>query len=153
MKAAKKYIYTLTLAAIYPLTSQAMETTLPGHSSSSSVELKDPYPPIRMLEGDYTISPKEFALKTCLDTNYEKLDSYKAKELMDHTSLSKNMPPAKILKLIDFTKAHTSFFHTENLPIKSESHPPPYNAIFGRCIHFYKSQGLSDFIQNLEHEN
>jgi hypothetical protein len=152
MKAAKKYIHTLTLAAIYSLPQQVMATTPPGQSTALSAELKDPYPPIRKLKGDYTISPQEFALKICLDTNYEKLGAYRIEKLMDHTTLNQSMQPDDTLKLIDFTQENTSNFHTENLPIKSESHPPPYNAIFGRCIHFYKSRELIEFIKKLEYE-
>lgn len=132
-----------------------MLTTLPMRFLSATTtdfepELKTPYPPIKKLNGDYAISLQEFALKTCLDINYEKIGAYQIENLKDYTNLKDTLPAIERKKLVEFTKINTNEFYTENLPIKSEEQKPPYNAIFGRCMNFYKSKKLIKLINKLQ---
>lgn len=144
----KATVYALNFLAIAVFATFPMRL-LSAEPTNLEVELKTPYPPTKKLSGDYTISIRELALKTCLDINYEQAGAYRIEDLKDYTTLKISPPPAEKIKIIEYTKNRTNQFYTENLPVKSEEHQPPYNAIFGRCIHFYKSKELSDFINQI----
>lgn len=92
------------------------------------------------------LSLSDFALKVCLDDNYEKITAYKRENLRDYSSFE-SMTPEKQLELSDFVKKNTGNFYKENLSIHIESRNPPYNAIFQRCMEFYKSEKLKKFIR------
>lgn len=92
------------------------------------------------------LTQQDFALKVCLDDNYEKINAYKRVDLKDYSSF--NLGGAeKQIALSNFVEANTADFYKESLPIHIESRPPPYHAIFQRCIEFYKSDKLKKFIQ------
>lgn len=92
------------------------------------------------------LSPNDYALKVCLDNNYEKINAYRREDLKDYSSFNiKNVDQQLLLS--DFVKANTNAFYKENLPIHIESSPPPYNAIFQKCIGFYNSEKLKIFIK------
>ena len=92
------------------------------------------------------LTQQDFALKVCLDDNYEKINAYKRTDLKDYSSF--NLGEAeKQISLINFIEANTADFYRENLPIHSEVRPPPYLAIFQKCMEFYKSDKLKKFIQ------
>lgn len=129
----------------------AFEVTA-GHKGAVSLDAqKAPHPENFLGEG-YTITQREFALKVCLNSNYERLGVYKTKALKDYTRVQQTLDPQKSMRLIEFIERNTGEFYTENLPIDSELDPPPYNAIFGRCINFYKSNELNDFLLELGRE-
>lgn len=92
------------------------------------------------------LSQADFALKLCLDRNYENLGAYKKVELKDYSAFDL-VTPEQNFALFDFVDKHTHFFYQENLPIHIESYPPPYNAIFQRCMEFYHSKELKKFIR------
>lgn len=119
------------------------------HKGEVSLDAQKASYPENFLGGDYTITQREFALKVCLNSNYEKLGVYRAKSLKDYTRVQRTLDPQKSMRLIEFIEKSTGNFYTENLPIESELDPPPYNAIFGRCINFYKSSELNNFLLEL----
>ena len=92
------------------------------------------------------LTQQDFALKVCLDDNYEKINAYQRQNLRDYSSFDIRLPEQQIA-LSNFVKANTGSFYKESLPIHIESRPPPYHAIFQRCIEFYKSDKLKKFIQ------
>jgi hypothetical protein len=114
-------------------------------------EYQSPYSGI-FLEGDYTITQREFALKVCLNINYERLGVYKTKSLKDYTRVERTLDPQKSIELIEFIEERAGRFYAESLPIESEIDPPPYNAIFGRCINFSKSSDLKAFLLKLHQD-
>lgn len=92
------------------------------------------------------LTQQDFALKVCLDDNYEKINAYQRNGLKDYSSFNIRLPEQQIA-LSNFVKANTGYFHKESLPIHIESRPPPYHAIFQRCMEFYKSEKLRKFVQ------
>lgn len=129
----------------------AIEVTADHKEAVSLDAQKVPHPENFLGEG-YTITQREFALKVCLNSNYERLGVYKTKALRDYTRVQQTLDPQRSMRLIDFIERNTGKFYTENLPIDSEFDPPPYNAIFGRCINFYKSSELNGFLLELVRE-
>lgn len=106
----------------------------------------------KVFSDDHSVNWKEFSLKICLELNYEALMAYKSEELRDYTDISPSITPQQSMQLVKYIKKQAGNFYTENLPIDSELSPPPYNAIFARCINFYHSYKLSEFLKNLERE-
>lgn len=92
------------------------------------------------------LDARDLALSTCLKDNYSKVTIYETKNLKDYSRFNTGWSPEQDLVLIDFVKKKTGNFYNENLPIHSEVNPPPYNAIFQRCMEFYKSKELKLFI-------
>lgn len=92
------------------------------------------------------LTQQDFALKVCLDDNYEKINAYQREGLKDYSSFNIRLPEQQIA-LSNFVKANTGYFYKESLPIHIESRPPPYHAIFQRCMEFYKSEKLRKFVQ------
>jgi hypothetical protein len=113
--------------------------------------LREPIPAENPLGGSYVITQREAALRYCLNINYEKIGAYKAEDLRDYSEIESTLDTKKSLALTNFIAEKTGHFHTENLPIQMEK-SPPYNAIFARCMHFYKSRELIEFIKKLECE-
>jgi hypothetical protein len=95
----------------------------------------------------------DIALMRCLNYNYSKLGAYKTEDLKDYSAFmydfyknQKNTFEGDA-ELSDFIEKYAGDFYKDNIPIKSETRPPPYNAIFARCMKFYKSEKLHDFIK------
>jgi hypothetical protein len=99
---------------------------------------------------DHSVNWNEYSLKICLELNYENLGAYKPYTLKDYTTTSPSIDPQQSIMLVKYIRKHAGNFYKENLSIDSELTPPPYNAIFARCINFYKSQELNNFIRNLK---
>ncbi len=49
--------------------------------------------------------------------------------------------------MIDFVEKNAGQFYKEELSLKSESDPSPQNAIFARCMEFYRSDKLKQFLK------
>lgn len=92
------------------------------------------------------LDAKDFALSICLEKNYSKITTYGTKNLKDYSKFDTGWSPEKDVALIHFVEKNAGNFYKENLPIHSEVNPPPYNAIFQRCMEFYKSKKLKLFI-------
>lgn len=92
------------------------------------------------------LDARDWALNICLKNNYSKIVAFETKDIKDYSSFNTNWSPEQDLELIHFVKMKTGDFYKENLSIKSEVNPPPYNAIFQRCMEFYKSKELKTFI-------
>lgn len=92
------------------------------------------------------LNPNDFALKVCLDDNYEKIKVYQRENLRDYSSFNVGTPEQQ-LALSDFIKSNTKYFYKENLPIYVESSSEKSNAIFQKCMEFYKSDKLKRFIK------
>lgn len=97
---------------------------------------------------------KELALLQCLRENYSKLgvDLYSHDYSALHEKyidLKKHRTVEGDLLVIAFVEKHTSDYHKENISIKNENNkPPPFTLIFARCMDFYKSKKLDDFLRN-----
>ncbi|MEP9321202.1 hypothetical protein ABKS89_28940 [Pseudomonas sp. LABIM340] len=111
--------------------------------------LREAIPAEKPLGGSYLITQREAALRYCLNINYEKIGAYKTEDLRDYSEIESTLDTEKSLALTNFIAKKTGHFYTENLPIQMEK-SPPYNAIFARCMHFYKSRELIEFIKKLE---
>lgn len=109
-----------------------------------------PYSKEKILSENHSVSWMDFSLKTCLEINYEKLGAYKSQELKDYTSVHPAISPQQSIALVKYIGEEAGDYYTENLPIDSELTPPPYNAIFARCMNFYKSKDLKKFIHKLQ---
>lgn len=92
------------------------------------------------------LDARDWALSICLKNNYSKITQYETQNLKDYSQFKTGWSPEQDVALIHFVKQETANFYKENLPIHSEVNPPPYNAIFQRCMEFYKSKKLKDFI-------
>ncbi len=95
---------------------------------------------------------RELALMRCLNHNYKMLGVYKANDLKDYSSwtyklfIDYKFTLDGSIAMDDFIEKNAGDFYKENLPIKSELSKPPFNAIFARCMAFYKSKGLRNFL-------
>ena len=112
-------------------------------------------PPIVDAKGKEQIYLRERsdnALRLCLDINYSRLGAYKIKDLKDYSSWTYSfMVEDKYSfegegKMLDFIEKNAGGFYKEDLPVKSET-PPPHNAIFARCMEFYRSDKLKKFLK------
>jgi hypothetical protein len=92
------------------------------------------------------LDAKDFALSVCLGKNYSKITKYETANLKDYSDFNLGWSPEQQIKLIQFVEKEAGHFYKEDLPIHSEVNPPPYNAIFQRCMEFYKSKKLNNFI-------
>ena len=92
------------------------------------------------------LDAKDWALSICLQDNYSKITKYETANLKDYSDFNLGWSPEQQIKLIHFVEKEAGHFYKENLPIHSEVNPPPYNAIFQRCMEFYKSKKLRNFI-------
>lgn len=104
------------------------------------------------LSENHSVNWKDFSLKICLEINYEKLGAYKSGSLKDYTTISPPISPQQSIKLVKYIENKAGNFHKENLPIDSELTPPPYNAIFARCINFHNSKELHKYLTKLKSE-
>jgi hypothetical protein len=140
---------TLQLASMCIQAQQELDP--PSQNEIRLRTLRESIPAENLLDGSYTITQREAALRYCLNINYEKIGAYKIENLRDYSEIEDTLDTPKSMALTKFIIEKTGDFYTENLPIKMEK-KPPYNAIFARCIHFYQSRELVEFIQNLENK-
>ena len=95
----------------------------------------------------------DYAFKQCLDHNYIHTGSYQKQDLNDFS-----YPPdtttieiEQRLKLNDFVIAPTGNVYTEQEMMHLESSKDRLsNKIFEKCMTFYHSQKLDQFIRNLK---
>ncbi|UOO77442.1 hypothetical protein LVJ85_02830 [Neisseria sp. Dent CA1/247] len=91
---------------------------------------------------------RDFALQECLNGNYEKAGLYQRRSLQDYSCPKPRYSPSDWLKLIDFVENKTGDFHRERISIHSEeSGDTEMNTIFARCMAFYHSEELADFLK------
>lgn len=94
----------------------------------------------------------DIALKQCLDNNYVRLGAYNKQDLKDYSGWTYNLYKNQDYSLdgsnalTEFLEKNTSDFYMENLPLNSEVATPPLNAIFARCMDFYRSKKLKQFL-------
>lgn len=95
---------------------------------------------------------KQLALKECLDGNYGRMNFYKAFDLhdasyfVDRVQLDRDGTDRRTRALSHFVKRHTETFHVGGPPMKNEA-GYPINSIFERCMGFYHSAALDQFIR------
>lgn len=100
----------------------------------------------------YIQDRREMALNVCLSENYAKLGAYNSDKAKDYSLwtysyyLDYKFTLDGETAFHDFIEKNTGNFYKENLAIKVETNPPPYNAIFARCMTFYDSQKLRNFL-------
>lgn len=94
---------------------------------------------------------RELALMECLNHNYQALGAYKKDDLKDYSEwwmykLGKNnkFTPNGISAMSNFIEKNAGNFYKEVLPLKADG--KLVNAIFARCMEFYKSNKLKDFL-------
>ncbi|MDO1509895.1 MULTISPECIES: hypothetical protein [unclassified Neisseria] len=91
---------------------------------------------------------RDFALQECLNGNYEKAGLYQRRSLQDYSHPKPRYSPSDWLKLIDFVENKTGDFHRKRISIHSEeSGDTEMNMIFARCMAFYHSKELTDFLR------
>jgi hypothetical protein len=94
---------------------------------------------------------KAYALKICLDRNYERTGGYVARDLKDESylplryQLSKRRPDAE-KRLRAFTESSTADYYLAQVPMKDEDGRRPFNKVFALCVTFYRSKELNDFL-------
>ncbi len=92
------------------------------------------------------------ALMLCLNINYSNLGAYKTEELKDYSAwtynlyLNQDYSAEGSFALTDFVEKNAGNFYKENLSLKAEGQTPPFNAIFARCMDFYRSKKLKQFL-------
>ncbi|MBB3833484.1 hypothetical protein FHR55_001694 [Xanthomonas arboricola] len=94
---------------------------------------------------------KAYALQRCLDTNYVRSGKYAQDQLRDRSYLlttyaMDNAKAGATDRLQRFVDASTAEFDRSEVPMKDEARRGPFNAIFARCMGFYRSPALADFI-------
>jgi hypothetical protein len=148
---ARKLIGTALIILIFSF-AEAQADATPSKEEAFSPPRLESTPGLqeKVISDNHSVNWKEFSLKICLELNYEALRAYKSEDLRDYTTISPPINPQQSMRLVKYIKKQAGDFYTENLPIDSELSPPPYNAIFARCINFYHSRELSDFLFNLE---
>jgi hypothetical protein len=93
------------------------------------------------------------ALSLCLNMNYSSLGAYETINLKDasiwtyHLYKDQNFSFDGEVAMTDFVKKNAGQFYKEELSLKSESDPSPQNAIFARCMEFYRSDKLKQFLK------
>lgn len=104
---------------------------------------------------DYINDLREISLQNCLDNNYEKIGAYKRRDLHDASfwvypyGKEDTASIETMIKLDEYIKKQTGDFHKEFISVKSEGDSAPQNAVFARCMGFYKSKQLRSFVKNL----
>lgn len=104
---------------------------------------------------NYIDDLREIALQSCLDNNYEKIGAYKRRDLHDASfwvypyGKEDTASMETMMKLDGYITKQTGNFFMENVSVKSEGDAAPQNAIFARCMGFYKSKELRLFVKNL----
>jgi len=94
------------------------------------------------------------ALRQCLSNNYKQLGAYKLNSLKDVSDSTYQLYSDQqftfegSVALSRFVKDQTGTFHKEQIAHHSEIQKPPFNAIFARCMEFYRSDALKEFIKN-----
>lgn len=149
-KLIQKYVRTALVLPILPLAAVRADTSPPEKSFSPPSIENTPTMQENVISDNYSVNWREFSLKICLELNYESLGAYKTEKSRDYTTASPPISPQQSIRLVKYIKKQAGNFYTENLPIDSELSPPPYNAIFARCMNFYQSRDLIEFIQKLE---
>jgi hypothetical protein len=104
---------------------------------------------VNALEGQ-----KELALFQCLQTNYKSIGV----AITDHdwSQFSPRYQASRALaqnfewqsKLSDFVNTKVQDYHNAELSLKAEGHKPPFTHIFSRCMAFYKSSELHQFLRS-----
>lgn len=96
---------------------------------------------------------RELALMECLNHNYQALGAYKTDDLKDYSrrwiyklGQDNKFTPDGISAMSNFIDKNAGDFHKEVLPIKADG--KRVNAIFARCMEFYKSKKLKNFLLN-----
>lgn len=106
-------------------------------------------------EYDYSDDLRDISLQNCLDNNYEKLGGYKRRDLHDASfwvypyGKENIVSMATMMVLDEYIKSQTGDFFREYVSVKSEDDSAPQNAIFARCMSFYKSEQLRVFVKKL----
>lgn len=94
------------------------------------------------------------ALMLCLNINYSNLGAYKTEDLKDYSVwtyklyLNQDYSAEGSFALTDFVEKNAGNFYKEKLSLKAEGRTPPFNAIFARCMDFYRSKKLKHFLIN-----
>lgn len=97
---------------------------------------------------------RALAMQECLNINYIKLGAYKREDLHDYSfwaydyTVDEPLCPNKAMKVLKFTTKQTENFYKESLPIKADGAKPPLTAIFDKCITYYESKELKEFVKN-----
>ena len=95
----------------------------------------------------------DIALKECLDINYVRLGAYKVEDLKDYSVwtyklyLNQDYGANGSFALSDFVEKNAGNFYKESLSLKAEGQKPPFTAIFARCMEFYRSYKLKQFLK------
>lgn len=89
------------------------------------------------------LTPKEFALFSCLNRNYVRLGN----DLRDHSPFYYSYDT--LIKIGDFVEQEAGHFYKESAPVYSENTPPPYTVIFSRCLAFSESEKLDRFLKSI----
>ena len=95
---------------------------------------------------------KAYALKLCLDGNYERIGTYVARELRDESYLMLEYQldeyrPNADKRLKAFVDSSTADYYLAQVPMKDEEGRGPFNRIFEQCMGFYRSRALADFVK------
>lgn len=99
---------------------------------------------------DFSLNQQDIALKVCLNGNYENFGVYKSKDLKDYSNANSIYGAEQTIRLLEFVEKETNSFYLEN-PSMQEAGAGTnikINAIFLRCMQFYKSKKLKHFIQH-----
>ena len=95
---------------------------------------------------------KSYALKLCLDSNYDRSGGYVARKLKDESYLTLKYQldeyrPGADRRLKAFVESSTADYYRAQVPMKDEEGRGPFNRIFEQCMGFYRSRALADFIK------
>ncbi|APP74861.1 hypothetical protein [Xanthomonas vesicatoria] len=94
---------------------------------------------------------KAYALQLCLEQNYERSSRLEPDQLRDRSYLLTtyaldNAKPGTTGRLQAFVAQQTADYHRTEVPMKDEARRGPFTKIFARCMTFYRSPALRDFV-------
>ena len=98
-----------------------------------------------------TEEAKAYALKLCLDGNYERSGRYMPRDLKDESYRPLQNKRSDWVKGADkrlraFVESSTLNYYRAQVPMKDEEGRGPFNRIFEQCMGFYRSRALADFV-------
>lgn len=116
-------------------------------------------PPTLAAQPKFSIEEaKAYALKLCLDTNYERGGMYSPRDLKDESYLTlrnqlSDLNPNADRRLRAFVEASTFNYYLAQVPTKDEEGRGPFNKIFAQCMSFYRGKALSGYLlREAEHQ-
>ncbi|MBN6075551.1 hypothetical protein HYE59_09315 [Aggregatibacter actinomycetemcomitans] len=97
-----------------------------------------------------TLNAKDFSLMLCLSNNYNKLDKSNISPMNnDASTLSQKYSSDAWSNIMKFVEDNTSNYYDKAVMVHFEEEPDQVmNIIFSKCMEFYHSKKIDNFIKN-----